>query len=69
VLGLKISATNARLDLVKKKKKNSFKKINKQKKPLSASIVVHASNYSTREAETGESLSSRLAWSTKRVPG
>jgi hypothetical protein len=31
--------------------------------------VAHASNPSTREAEAGRPLSSRLAWSTKQVPG
>jgi hypothetical protein len=32
-------------------------------------VVVHAFNPSTREAEAGGFLSSRLAWSTKWVPG
>jgi hypothetical protein len=32
-------------------------------------MVVHAFNPSTREAEAGRFLSSRPAWSTKRVPG
>ena len=31
--------------------------------------VVHAFNPSTWETEVGGSLSSRLAWSTERVPG
>jgi hypothetical protein len=32
-------------------------------------MVAHAFNPSTREAEAGGFLSSRGAWSTKRVPG
>jgi hypothetical protein len=32
-------------------------------------VVVHAFNPSTQETETGGFLSSRPAWSTKRVPG
>ena len=32
-------------------------------------MVAHAFNPSTGEAETGRFLSSRPAWSTKRVPG
>jgi hypothetical protein len=32
-------------------------------------VVAHAFNPSTREAEAGEFLSSRPAWSTKWVPG
>jgi hypothetical protein len=32
-------------------------------------VVMHAFNPSTREAEAGEFLSSRPAWSTERVPG
>ena len=32
-------------------------------------MVVHTFNPSTREAEAGEFLSSRPAWSTKWVPG
>jgi hypothetical protein len=32
-------------------------------------VVAHAFNPSTREAEAGRFLSSRPAWSTKRVPG
>jgi hypothetical protein len=32
-------------------------------------MVVHAFNPSTREPEAGGYLSSRPAWSTKRVPG
>jgi hypothetical protein len=33
------------------------------------SVVAQAFNPSTQEAEAGEFLSSRLAWSTKWVPG
>ena len=36
---------------------------------LCQAVVAHAFNPSTREAETGGSLSSRPAWSTERVPG
>jgi hypothetical protein len=32
-------------------------------------VVAHAFNPSTWEAEAGRFLSSRPAWSTKRVPG
>jgi hypothetical protein len=32
-------------------------------------VVAHAFNPSTWEAEAGEFLSSRPAWSTKRIPG
>lgn len=35
---------------------------------LSLAVVVHTFNPSTREAEAGGPLSSRLAWSTDQVP-
>jgi hypothetical protein len=35
----------------------------------SPGVVAHAFNPSTWEAEAGEFLSSRPAWSTERVPG
>ena len=47
----------------KKKKKSSLKA------SLSRAVVAHAFNPSTWEAEAGKFLSSRPAWSTKRVPG
>jgi hypothetical protein len=36
---------------------------------LEPGVVAHAFNPSTREVEAGRFLSSRPAWSTKRVPG
>jgi hypothetical protein len=39
------------------------------KRPDEAGVVAHAFNPSTGEAEAGEFLSSRPAWSTKWVPG
>jgi hypothetical protein len=39
------------------------------KNSLSWAVVAHSFNPSTREAKTGESLSSRPAWSTEWVPG
>ena len=36
---------------------------------ISWAIVVHTFNPRTGEAETGGSLSLRLAWSTEQVPG
>jgi hypothetical protein len=38
-------------------------------KTFCRAVVAHAFNPSTWEAEAGKFLSSRPAWSTKRVPG
>jgi hypothetical protein len=40
-----------------------------RKRFVSPGMVAHAFNPSTWEAEAGEFLSSRPAWSTERVPG
>jgi hypothetical protein len=39
------------------------------KNGYNSGMMAHASNPSTQEAEVGESLSLRLAWFTRRVPG
>jgi hypothetical protein len=40
-----------------------------EKESAALGVVAHAFNPSTWEAEAGESLSSRPAWSTEGVPG
>jgi hypothetical protein len=58
---------NETFKILIKKQQNKNRKGMEQK--ADRTMVLHICNLSTQEAEAGDSLSSRPAWATERVPG